>query len=63
VYKQGGAQGVSASPSQKNCAEKLRYSNRAVTLIKQSHDYEAVHDLLLYMLVSCDFFLFLVLNL
>jgi len=39
---QGGAQGASAPPLKKNCVERLRYSNRAVTLIKQSHDHEAV---------------------
>jgi len=40
----GGAQGASVPPLKKNCAEKSRYSNREVTLIKQSHDHEAVHN-------------------
>ena len=42
---QGGAQGASGPLSKKLCrkVENLRYSNTAVTLIKQSHDLEAVH--------------------
>ena len=40
----GGAQGASEPPLKKNYAERSRYSNRAVTLIKQSHDNEAVHN-------------------
>ena len=56
---QEGAQGASAPPSQKNRAEGSRYSNKAVTLIKQSRDYEAVHEikislyLLLYWIYPC----------
>ena len=56
----GGSKGMhreQVRPLSKTCAERLKYSNRAVTLIKQSHDCEAVHNrltmyLLLYMLVK-----------
>jgi len=46
----GGSRGVhreQVHPLSKKCAERLRYSNRAVTLIKQSHDHEAVHNRLM----------------
>jgi len=48
----GGCTGSKCTPSQKNCAERSRYSNRAVTLIKQSHDHEAVHNRLLTNILS-----------
>ena len=40
----GGCTGSKCTPSQKNCVENCRYSNRAVTLIKQSHDQEVIHN-------------------
>jgi len=50
THIRGGSRGVhreQVHPSQKNCVERSRYSNRVVTLIKQSHDHEAVHNRLI----------------
>ena len=47
MKSQGRVQGVHREhmhPVSKICAVRLRYSNRAVTLTKQSHDHKAVHN-------------------
>ena len=49
IHDRGGSKGVhreQVHPLSKNCAERLRYSNRAVNLLnlKQSHDHEAMYN-------------------